>query len=593
VGVTSALRRATCLLATGGLVAGVTGLVALTGAPPADAVTCPTVSSTGVVSPAPAPEVDWTGCDLSGANMSGADLSGADLDDANLDGATLTNATLTGADLKFAKLYTADLADADLSSASLDDALVTDADMTGANLSNVSFPAGYLEGDNLTGANLSSADLGTPNVAGLTLTGADLNGTAFVFNGILTGVVSGGITGVPASLPREPSNWLLANGYLLGPGAVLTNADLAGLDLPGVALGSADLTGVNLTGADLDEAQLGSATVAGTELADANLDGATSGQLTGTPASLPANWQLRSGYLLGPDVSLLGAILVGDNLSGLDLAGAYSYYANLTDADLDDTNLTGATLSTGTNLTGATFTGADLAGVTWDDVTCPDGTNSNRYEAGCFSPLDTTLPVMQVTGVKNGHVYAVGQVPAPGCQVSDKYSPIENWGTLTVTGKGSHGLGVFTATCSGAEDQAGNTALAVHATYKVAYGFSGFQFPPPGSTVPRASRVIYVVFGLVGSNLRSISRGVGAALARAHDVRATLRGPGIKPVTVSCGWHARGSYFRCALSIPRGVRTKRTDRYTITADESPGAGVGFVTAPGEPTAVDPETIRFS
>ncbi len=200
---------------------------------------------------------------------------------------------------------------------------------------------------------------------------------------------------------------------------------------------------------------------------------------------------------------------------------------------------------------------------------------------------------MQVNGVKNGHVYAVGDVPTPGCLVSDKYSPIENSGTLTVTGKGSHGLGVFTATCSGAEDLAGNTALPVHAIYKVAYGFGGFEFPQPGSAVARSSRVIYVVFGLVGSNGRSISRGIGTALARAHDVRATLRGPGIRPVTVNCAWHARGSYFRCTLSIPRGVRTKRADRYTITAYESPGAGAGFVAAPGEPTAVDPETIRFS
>ena len=47
------------------------------------------------------------------------------------------------------------------------------------------------------------------------------------------------------------------------------------------------------------------------------------------------------------------------------------------------------------------------------------------------------------------------------------------------------------------------------------------------------------------------------------------------------------------LSIPRGVSTRDSDRYTITANENPGAGVGFVAAPGEPTAVNPEIIRFS
>ncbi len=191
------------------------------------------------------------------------------------------------------------------------------------------------------------------------------------YNGDLSGVVSGGITGVPANLPSYPSHWLLANGYQIGPGAVLTNADLAGLDLASVALDNADLTGANLTGADLDKAQLPGAIVAETQLAGANLDGVQSGGVTGTPPSLPDNWQLRSGFLLGPDVYLIDASLVGDNLSDLDLADAYTYYANLTDADFDGTNLTGATLTTGTNLTGATLTGADLADVTWDDVTCP------------------------------------------------------------------------------------------------------------------------------------------------------------------------------------------------------------------------------
>jgi hypothetical protein len=152
---------------------------------------------------------------------------------------------------------------------------------------------------------------------------------------------------------------------------------------------------------------------------------------------------------------------------------------------------------------------------------------------------------------------------------------------------------VFTATCSGAVDLAGNIALPVHATYKVGYGFMGFSSPEPGSTVARSSRVIYVVFGLEGATGRSVSGAAGAALARAHDVRATLRGPSIKPVTAVCAWHATGSYFRCALSIPGGVSTRASARYTITAYENPGAGVGFVAAPGEPTAADPETIRFS
>jgi uncharacterized protein YjbI with pentapeptide repeats len=581
----SVYRRAVCLFAATGVAA---GLVALSGADPAAAVTCPTVSSAGAVSPAPAPGVDWSGCDLAGA-----DMAGANLDDANLNGADLTSATLTSAVLTYVKLENAELSGADLESANLDNALVTYADLAGANLSRISFPAGYLEVDNLSGANLSFADLGTPNVDDLTLTGANLSATIMGYNGDLSGVVSGGIIGTPADLPTYPARWLLAGGYLLGPGAVLANADLAGLDLAGAALYNADLTNADLVGANLDEAQFSGSTLSGTQLSGANLDGVESGDITGTPASLPANWQLRAGFLLGPDVYLINTSLAGDDLSDLDLAGAYTYYANLTGADVDGTNLAGATLNTGTNLTGATFVGADVANVTWDDVTCPDGTNSDQYIDGCFSKLDTTRPVMKVTGVRNGHVYAVGKVPKIGCADSDEYSTIVNPGTLTVSGKGSHGLGVFTATCSGAADLAGNTALPVHATYKVAYGFSGFEYPQPGSTVARSSRVIYVVFGLQGASGRSITRPVGAALARARDVRATLRGPAIKAVTAVCSWHSPGRYFRCALSIPRGVRAGHSRRYTITADENPGAGVGLVAAPGEPTAVDPEIIHFS
>lgn len=582
---TPAHQRAICLFAAAGAAV---CLFALGVAGSAAAATCPTVSPAGAVSPAPSPRVDWSGCDLAGA-----DMASANLDDANLSGANLTGAVLTSAVLSAIDLENADLSGADLQSADLDDALVTYATLTDANLSHISFPAGYLQADNLSGANLSYADLGTPNVGDLTLTGANLQGTIMSFSGDLSGVVSGGITGVPANLPTDPSRWLLLNGYLIGPGAVLANAGLAGLDLAGAALDNADLTNADLTGADLDEAQLNGTTLSGTELSGANLDGVESGGVTGTPASLPVNWQLRSGYLLGPDVYLIDASLAGDNLSDLDLAGAYTYYANLTGADVDGTSLAGAVLSTGTNLTGATFTGADLTGVSWSDVTCPNGTNSDQYIDGCFSKLDTTPPVMQVTGVRNGHVYAVGHVPQPGCVATDKYSPIVNPPTLTVTGKGSHGLGVFTAYCTGATDAAGNTAAQVHATYKVAYGFSGFEFPQPGSTVPRSSRVIYVVFGLQGANGRPVPRSTGAALARGHDVRATLRGPAIKAVTALCAWHADGSYFRCALPIPGGVRTGHSDHYTITAYENPGAGAGFVAAPGEPTAADPETIRFS
>lgn len=65
------------------------------------------------------------------------------------------------------------------------------------------------------------------------------------------------------------------------------------------------------------------------------------------------------------------------------------------------------------------MTNAVTASATWSNTICPDGTNSNSYIDGCFSALDTTPPVVTVTGVGNGHVYVRGNVPAAGCHTTD------------------------------------------------------------------------------------------------------------------------------------------------------------------------------
>jgi uncharacterized protein YjbI with pentapeptide repeats len=526
--------RSLSLVAAMGLTAG----LALVGpAAAVAAVSCPTVNgTTGAVTPAPSAGVDWSGCNLHDANMSGADLANANL----------TNAELWGSDL--------------------------------------------------SGANLTDADLNTFYVYDLTLTGADLSGTQFAYNGDLSGVVSGGITGRPANLPYYPDGqYVLGGGYLAGPGAYLAGADLAGVNLTGAYLVAspanstdADLAGANLTGANLSGGALG-ADLSGTELAGANLADLDSQGNTGTPASLPQHWADVDGYLLGPTVVAVYSNLSGDDLAGLDLAGAQFNYADLTDANLSGADLADTYLWYA-NLTGATVTGANFTGASWLSTTCPDGTNSNIHEDGCLSALDTTPPVLHLN-VRNGRVFAAGSAPEVQCTVTDKYSPIVTQPRVTVTSHSAHGIGTFTAACSGATDQAGLTALPVSATYRVAYGFGGFSYPRPGSAVPRSPRVIYAVFGLDGATT-SISRSTGAAMARAHDVRVTLRGPGISPVSALCAWHSAGSYFRCALRFPRSVRAGRSERYTITAYER-DPDTGLVIAPGEPTAVNPETIHFS
>ena len=117
-------------------------------------------------------------------------------------------------------------------------------------------------------------------------------------NAVLYGVSSGGIESTPGGLPDE---WELVNGYLIGPQANLANAALSGADLSGDLLG-----GANLTGADLS---------------NANLEGCPGGVI-GIPASLPTNWKVLDGYLVGPGANLANAALPGADLSGDELSGA-------------------------------------------------------------------------------------------------------------------------------------------------------------------------------------------------------------------------------------------------------------------------------
>lgn len=569
-------------------------MLAASGGPASAAVTCPTVDPvTGAVSPAPGPGADWQGCVLTNAYLYGA---------------VLTNANLAGADLSNANLFGADLTGATLAGAGL----------TGATLS---------------GAVLNNADLTGANLASTALDGAFLDGTT------LTMVRSGGITGNPTALP---ANWILATsltgGYLAGPGADFSGqnlmgvnfhpspgssiTDLAGADFAGATarqLGEDNLTGANLTGAnlqgadfygsdltsadfsnaDLTGANLSVTTLTGTKLGTATLTGIAAWGLTGTPASLPANWSLRDSCLIGPGAvlprsSLTGADLSGTDLTGADLAGAYLASSNLTGTNLTGADLSGADLTnanlTDANLTGATITNASLPGVTWLHTICPDGSNSDKYIDGCLSPLDTTPPVVTVTGVSANRHYIIGAVPTPGCHTTDD-SMVATPASLTVTTTGAHGVGSFTATCAGAVDLAGNTQAApVSVTYTVVYGFGGFLSPKPGATLAKSARAIIVTFRFVKASGQPIGSAVASALAAAGKVRASLAGPGITKKIATCTWNATSLYFRCSIGTPSGVKTGSGYKYFITALEN--VGTGLIKAPAIGTATDPETVHF-
>jgi len=204
--------------------------------------------------------------DLSSTNLSNANLSGADLHSANLSNANLSGAYLHSANLTGANLSTADLAGKDLSGAYLSGAYLSGADLSNADLSNADLSNADLSNADLSNADLSGADLHYASLSGADLGGADL------FSAQLGGVTSGNAVsaanGPPTSLPTR---WKLVKGYLVGPEARLTGADLSEADLSGM-----DLSGANLLDADLSGADLSGAKLRGTNFYLEDLEGAIS-----------------------------------------------------------------------------------------------------------------------------------------------------------------------------------------------------------------------------------------------------------------------------------------------------------------------------
>ena len=598
----------------------VAGLAALTAATPAlgagsasasrtarPSLPCPAVSSTGVVTPAPAPGINWNGCDLEHADLVDADLNGADL------GAT--------------DLGSADLTGADLASASLNGAVLVQATLTGANLNR----------SNLTDANLAGTDLSGASLNFVALNGANLTNTNLA-NASLTRATSGSITGQPAALP---DHWRLVSGFLIGPFANLSHASLSGTDLDG-----ADLLQANLTSADLSDAQLQGADMRQADLETANLTDADATNADLSTARLSA------------------AKLVNAQLSTADVSSANISLADLTGADLMNANLTASNLSNA-SLRNANLTGAVLAEVTWDNTTCPDGGSSNQHVSGCVSPLDTTPPVAQpavtqgtagnhgwfispivvswswtdngtistancpasipaslngvhvlsatcsdkagnqgsasfqtkidttrpvvsVTGVVRRHVYRLGRVPAAHCSTTEQVSGVQTPARVKVTTSGSLGARAFFANCSGALSVAGlQQATPVGVLYAVTYGLRKFSTPRPGSTIPRFRRRFGVAFQLAIANGRSLTGNSARQLAARHQVQVRLTGHGIGR-RATCKWKQASVHFACTLLIPAGVQNHKNYHITVRVH----TGIGWVPVPGTSTGRNPEIVRF-
>lgn len=608
----------------------------LTGASLADATITGTVSGGIVGQPAAlpadwsitdgwliAPDSDYLGsADLAGLNLTGADLAGARLNSANLTGTNLTNANLSGAQApgatvtgtiltgaSLSQLATSDLTGspaalpqnwtlcggflagpaADLASQNLADLDLSGTDLAGANISS----------STLTNVNLSGANLADVNATDATFAGADLASTNLQ-GATLLGVSSGGISGTPSALP---TSWSVFGGYLVGPEAMLTGADLAGINLASTDVAHVNLTDANLSAANLTDAQLPGAILTGANVAGAALTGAnaadvTSGGITGTPASLPSGWLLANGYLVGPEVNLAdatlngqqlagadlrlaqlrGADLDGADLAGADLSGADALdaslanadlsAASLADSDLASASLTGANLSNAdvndatlnlADLDGATVTGATWTSARWYDTVCPDGTNSNKYLGGCFSALDTTAPVaapVVTSGTAGTNGWYTSELEVTW-NWTDNGTINSNACTQWTDGDSNGDPVTLTATCT---DLAGNVGYA-SLPLKI-------DMSRPAVTVTGvAAGGVYAAGKVPAAGCRTTETVSGVQTAATHTTTSTGSG-GTGTFTTTCA----GAVSMAGLAQAKPVADAYTVAYGFDAFSSPRSG---------------------
>jgi len=154
-------------------------------------------------------------------------------------------------------------------------------DLRGCDFSNANISRTDFTGSNLAHANLSNANLTGSNFTNANLSGANLSGAGLVMD----------CTSGPCPI--------LLVGFQQG-GYFLIEYDLH-LNLTNANLKNADLTGARLDGGAITGGQYcfkGMCWPGVLGFPGAILNGVRSGGITGTPASLPARWELANGFLV-------------------------------------------------------------------------------------------------------------------------------------------------------------------------------------------------------------------------------------------------------------------------------------------------------
>jgi hypothetical protein len=399
-----------------------------------------------------------------------------------------------------------------------------------------------LDGANLSGANLSGADLYQVQANSAAFSNANLSFAELGFAGLLDAGLDG------ATLTGADLTWTEIN-----------DADLSSAHVNGANLQYTNMTGSVVSGATFANDTWVHVTCPDGTNSDSYVDGCFSAVDTAPPSAAPS-------------------VVAGTPGANGWYTSEVTVYWNWTDnGRINPTDCAGPDYVSANGTTTLTGTCADVAG--------------NIGHASFTVSVDTTAPAAAVTGVRAGHQYVFGHVPAPGCRTSDAVSGVAQPAKLKVTTTGSDGVGGFTAACSGAVSVAGTRqTAAASAKYSIVYGFGGFVSPRPGSTLAKATRTIVATFRLATAGGRPIGASRAEHLAATRKIRVNLKGPGIATAAATCAWSTSLHAFRCAIKVPSGVRTGKANRYVITAFENVGTGLRPVPSVGK--AVNPETIYF-
>ena len=328
---------------------------------------------------------DFSNKELTRTNYTGADLQGTNF----------TNANLIRANFAETKMN---------SETNFTDATLNEVKSGGITMSNGNeqpiLPDGYklIDGyimgpyvDVSKTGGLESSNLENMNLRGVNLEKNNLT------NAKLDGVKSRFIKSDDNT--QLPENYVIKDGFLLGPKVNLVKENLRNLDLT-----EANLTEVNSEGANFSNTKLNNVDFTQTNLKQAILRGAdlTSAEMDGTNiesadlrdvtftntrgkniisndyTTLPVNYVILNKFLLGPDVSLQETTLNASmNLSNLQLTRVNFESAKLSKANLTNTNFKNANLKKAdlggslmkeTNLIEADLRGADLTGITSENI---------------------------------------------------------------------------------------------------------------------------------------------------------------------------------------------------------------------------------